>query len=85
MPEDCFLDICTDDVVAVTVACVQEMAQILLSSVMRTMSQWTEDYVLHLAGEKTEIVIIIRKEILIKPQIGDKKIIKSKLSRLPDT
>lgn len=58
-----FLDTHTDDVTAVIVAQRQEIAKILLSRVIRTMSQWMEEHGLQLIGERTEIVIIARRQI----------------------
>ena len=61
MSVDCFLDAYADGVAAVIIAHGREIIQILLSRVMRTVFQWMKNHELQLAGEKTEIVVIIRR------------------------
>ena len=63
-------DAYANDIAAVIVAHDRAMAQTLLGRVVRTESKWIEDHGIQLAREKTEIVIVLRRQIPINPQIG---------------
>ena len=63
MPENCFLYAYMD------ITAIIEMAQILLSRVMRTMCHWIQYSGLQLAGENTETRITTKRETLINPRV----------------
>lgn len=72
MPDDTFLVGYADDIAAVITARDTEDAKRRLNQVMRRVHKWMEDHGLSLAMEKTEIVLLTRRQIptMIELQVG---------------
>lgn len=76
MPNGTYLSGYADDIIAVIVARDIEQIQWKLNQVMRRVTRWMEDHGLELAMEKTELVLITRKQIptVVPMQVGSKEI-----------